>query len=159
MDSTQERPRWRTTLTGRVSPRFQVGVEYNPNAPNEKVNPVGNYFIQAETESKLGIVAGFSSDRIGTPYGMSYFVSAQKQLGGESGRVAPYLGLAYSEFGKEILTPFGASIGLRDDLVFLPMCDGKYGHTTLSWFSKRGESVSLIAAFNKRFGIAFSRNF
>jgi len=159
VDSSQERPRWRTTLTRRVSPRFQVGVEFNASAPKEKLNPVGNYFIQTETETKPGIVAGFSSDRIETPYGMSYFVSAQKQLGGEKGRVAPYLGLFYSEFGREVLMPFGASIALRDDLVLLPMCDGKYGHTTLSWFSKRGESISLIAAFNKRMGIAFAKNF
>ncbi|WP_395139542.1 hypothetical protein [Armatimonas sp.] len=155
----QERPRWRTTLTGRVSPRFQVGAEFNANAPKAKLNPVGNYFIQPESENRPGIVAGFSSDRIGTPSGMSYFVSAQKQLGGESGKLAPYVGLAYSEFGKQVLAPFGASFALRDDLVLLPMCDGKYGHTTLSWFSKRGESVSLIAAFNKRIGIAFARNF
>ena len=159
MDSVQERPRWRTTLTGRVSPRFQVGVEFNANAPEAKLNPVGNYFIQPESESRPGIVAGFSSDRIGTPRGMSYFVSAQKQLGGEKGRVAPYVGLAYSEFGKQVLMPFGASIALKDNLVLLPMYDGKYGHTTLSWFSKRGESISLIAAFNKRVGIAFARNF
>lgn len=155
----QERPRWRTTLTGRVSPRFQLGVEFNASAPQEKLNPVGSYFLQTESEARPGIVAGFSSDRIGTPRGMSYFVSVQKQLGGEKGRVAPYLGLSYSEFGKEVLAPFGASIALRDNLVLLPMCDGKYGHTTLSWFSKRGESISLIAAFNQRVGIAFARNF
>ncbi|MBB6053915.1 hypothetical protein [Armatimonas rosea] len=159
VDSVQERPRWRTTLTERISPKFQIGVEYNANAPDAKLNPVGNYFIQTENESRPGIIAGFSSDRIGTPHGMSYFVSAQKQLSGEKGRVAPYLGLSYSEFGKEVLTPFGASLALKDNLVLLPMCDGKYGHTTLSWFSKRGESISLIAAFNKRIGIAFARNF
>ncbi|MFZ4781591.1 MAG: hypothetical protein ACOYLC_04690 [Armatimonadaceae bacterium] len=149
----------RTTLTGRVSPRFQVGVEFNASAPQEKLNPVGNYFVQTETSSRPGVTAGFSSDRIGTPYGMSYFVSAQKQLGGESGRLAPYIGLSYSEYGREVLMPFGASLGLRDDLVLLPMCDGKYAHTTLTWFGKRGESISLISAFNKRFGIAFARNF
>jgi hypothetical protein len=54
--------------------------------------------------------------------------------------------------------PFGASIALEEDLVLLPMCDGKYGHTTVSWFSKRGESISLIGALNKRPGIAFSKN-
>jgi hypothetical protein len=159
VDSVQERPRWHTTLAGRISPKFQLGVEYNGNAPEAKLNPVGNYFIQTEDESRPGIIAGFSSDRIGTPHGMSYFVSAQKQLSGERGRIAPYVGLSYSEFGRAVLMPFGASIGLREELVLLPMCDGKYCHTTLSWFNKRGESISLIAAFNKRIGIAFARNF
>lgn len=159
MDTVQQRPRWRTTLTQRVSPRLQLGLEFNASAPREKLNPVGNYFLQIESETRPGIIAGFSSDRIGTPRGMSYFISVQKQLGGESGRLAPYVGLSYSGFGHEVLVPFGVSIGLRDDVVLLPMCDGKYTHTTLSWFSKRGESISLIAAFNKRVGIAFARNF
>lgn len=159
MDTVQARPRWRTTLTGRVTSRFQFGIEFNPSAPGAKINPVGNYFLQPETKTRPGIVAGFSSDRIGTPRGMSYFVSAQKQWGGEGGRFAPYVGLSYSEWGRQILTPFGASFALRKDLVLLPMCDGKYGHTTLSWFDGKGASVSLIAAFNRRFGIAVARNF
>jgi len=90
---------------------------------------------------------------------MAYFVTAQKQLGGEGGRVAPYLGLSYSEYGREILMPFGASIALRDDLVLTPMCDSRYGHTTLSWFDGKGRSFSLIAAFNRRLGLAFAQNF
>lgn len=155
----EERPRWRTTLSTRLTPRFQLGVEYNLLAPETKVNPIGNYFIQTETDSRPGIVAGFSSDRIGTPSGMAYFVTAQKQLGGEKGRFAPYVGLSYSEYGREILVPFGASIALRDDLVLIPMCDGKYGHTTLSWFDGKGRTYSLLAAFNKRFGLAFAQNF
>ena len=159
MDTKQERPRWRTTITRRVTPRLQLGVEFNPNAPEGKLNPVGNYFLQTETHTRPGIVAGFSSDRIGTPLGMAYFVTAQKQLGGEQGRVAPYLGLSYSEWGREVLVPFGASIALRDDLVLVPMCDGKYGHTTLSWFDGKGRSFSVVAAFNKRFGFAFAQNF
>jgi hypothetical protein len=159
VDTVQERPRWRTTLTGRISPRLQLGLEYNSNAPKRKLNPIGNYFVQTETEARPGIVAGFSSDRIGTPFGMSYFISAQKQLGGEKGKIAPYVGVSYSEFGREVLFPFGASVGLTENLVLLPMYDGRHAHTTLSWFGKKGESVSLIAAFNKRFGLALARNF
>lgn len=146
-------------LTGRVTPRLQLGVEWNPNAPEEKLNPVGNLFLQTETDRRPGIVAGFSSDRIGTPTGMSAFVSVQKQLGGDDGRLAPYAGLSYSQWGREILVPFGVSVALRPDLVLLPMCDGRYGHTTLTWFGRRGESLSLIAAFNRRVGLAVSRNF
>ncbi len=104
-------------------------------------------------------MAGFSSDRIGTPHGMAYFITAQKQLGGENGRIAPYLGLSYSEFGREVLMPFGASIALRDNLTLTPMCDGKYGHTTLSLSDTQGRTFSLVAAFNKRLGVAFAQNF
>lgn len=146
-------------LTGRVTPRLQIGVEWNPNAPEKTLNPVGNYFIQTETADRPGIVAGFSSDRIGTPTGMAAFVSVQKQLGGDAGRLAPYLGVSYSGWGREWLAPFGASVALRPDLVLVPMCDGKYGHTTLTWFGRRGESVSVIAAFNRRLGLAVARSF
>lgn len=90
---------------------------------------------------------------------MAYFVSAQKQLGGESGRVAPYVGLSYSEWGREVLVPFGASISLRNNLTLTPMCDGKYGHTTLTWSDGRGRNYSVLAAFNKRLGVAFAQNF
>jgi hypothetical protein len=155
----QQRPRVRTTFTGRVSEKLQLGLEFNANAPKEKLNPVGNYFIQTETDTRPGIVAGFSSDRIGTPYGMSYFVSAQKQLGGETGKLAPYLGIAYSEYSRKILAPFGASVALKPNIILLPMYDGRHSHTTLSWFSNNGLSISLIAAFNKRPGIAIARNF
>ena len=133
-------------------------MEFNALA-QEKVNPIGNWFIQTETEARPGIVAGFSSDRIGTPSGMAYFVSMQKQLGGNTGRIAPYVGLSYSGWGHEFLIPFGMSIALRDDLTLLPMCDGKHGHTTLAWSDGKGRVFSLIAAFNKRFGVAFAQNF
>jgi hypothetical protein len=159
VNTVQKRPRVRTTLTGRVSERWQLGLEFNAQAPQEKLNPVGNYFIQTETDTRPGIVAGFSSDRIGTPYGMSYFVSAQKQLGGDEGKFAPYIGLAYSEYSHKILAPFGVSLALKPNLILLPMYDGKRSHTTLSWFSSNGLSISLIAAFNKRPGIALARNF
>jgi hypothetical protein len=76
----------------------------------------------------------------------------------EKRRIASYLGLSDFEFGRELLMPFGDSIALKEDLVFLPMFDVKYGPTTVSWFSKHGESLSLIAARNKRAGIAFSMN-
>ena len=103
----------RTTLTGRVSPRFQVGVEFNASAPQEKLNPVGNYFVQTETASKPGVTAGFSSDRIGTPYGMSYFVSAQKQLGGQTGRLECGAGDCAGETGCAMDCVVGSVCAVR----------------------------------------------
>lgn len=85
--------------------------------------------------------------------------TAQKQLSGKLERIAPYIGVAYSTYVREVLIPVGASIGVREDLILVPMSDGKYIHTTLTWFGKRAESISLVAAFNKRMGIAFARNF
>jgi hypothetical protein len=58
-----------------------------------------------------------------------------------------------------VLVPFGVSVALTDRWTLLPMCDGKYGHTTLSWADGRGRTFSLVAAFNERLGVAFAQNF
>ena len=72
----QQRPRWRTTLDYRVTPKLQLGLEYN--AAIGELDLRGNWFIQPETDNRPGVIAGFSSDRIGTPYGKMYFVTLSK---------------------------------------------------------------------------------
>lgn len=142
-----------------MSSRFQLGAEYNALAPGEKITPVGNVFLQTESDTRAAIVAGFSSDRIGTPTGMSTFISLQKQLGGPSGIFSPYVGLSYSGYGREWLVPAGVSISLRSDIVLLPMVDGRYAHTTVTWFGRSGQGYSVLFAFNRRLGFTYSRNF
>jgi hypothetical protein len=64
VDSVQKRPRWLTTMTQRISVKFHIGVAYNANAPDVKLNPAGSYFIQTDSASRRGIIVSFSSDRI-----------------------------------------------------------------------------------------------
>jgi len=117
----------------------------------------GNWFLQTETDTRPGLIAGISSDRIGTPRGKMIFVTASKQIGASA--FAPYVSLAYSEFDRGVNVPFGASIGLSSTLTLLPMYDGHRAHTTLSWQVRPDTSVTLIAAFNRRFGLSIGRNF
>ena len=122
----------------------------------------GNWFIQTETDTRPGIIAGTSSDRIGTPSGQMYFVTFSKLLyANDRGLgIAPYVSVNYSEFDQGFNLPFGASIGFGNQWTLLPMYDGHRSHTTLTWSAPDGKSsVTLIAAFNKRFGIALGRNF
>ena len=156
----EKRPRVRTTLDYRVTPKLQLGIEYN--AAIGELDLRGNWFLQTETDERPGLIAGFSSDRIGTPYGKMYFVTATKLLAmNEQGfGVAPYVSLAYSEFDRGMTVPFGASIALGPQWTLLPMYDGRRAHTTLTWSAPDGKtSITAIAAFNKRFGLSLGRNF
>jgi hypothetical protein len=149
-----DRARWRTTLDYRVTPRLQLGLEYNPGA--NELAPRGNWFAQTETDARPGIIFGVSSDRIGTPSGQAYFVTFSKQVGASA--FAPYVSLNYSGHDREFNFPFGASLGLSRNWTLTPMYDGRRGHTTLTWSGEQ-TSLTLIAAFNRRFGLSLGRNF
>ncbi len=144
----------------RVTPKLQLGLEYN--AAIGEVYLRGNWFLQTETDERPGLIAGFSSDRIGTPYGKMYFVTASKLLASnERGfGIAPYVSVAYSEFDRGFTVPFGASIALGPQWTLLPMYDGHRAHTTLTWSTPDGKtSITAIAAFNQRLGLSIGRNF
>jgi hypothetical protein len=138
----------------------QAGLEYN--AVIGEVGLRGNWFIQTETDDRPAIIFGTSSDRIGTPSGQAYFVTFSKlAVARENGfGVAPYVSLNYSEFDRGFNVPFGASVALGPQWTLIPMYDGHRAHTTLTWSAPSGNtSLSLIAAFNKRFGLSLGRNF
>jgi hypothetical protein len=158
VDTRQERPRWRTTLDYRITPRLQAGLEYN--AVIGEIGVRGNWFLQTETDARPGIIAGTSSDRIGTPHGQAYFVTFSKvAVTGERGLgVAPYASVNYSEFDRGLNFPFGAAVALGPQWTLTPMYDGRRAHTTLTW-SGQQDSVTLIWAFNRRFGLSVGRNF
>lgn len=155
VDSEETRPRWRTTLAYRLSPTLQAGIEYN--AVVGEVGPIANWFAVRETARLPAVIFGTSSDRIGTPEGdQAYYVTFSKQLGRLP--VAPYFSINYSEFDRGVNFPFGAALGLGRQWTLLPMYDGQRSHTLLTWSGRR-ESVTLIWAWNRRFGLAFSYGF
>lgn len=154
VDTKQQRPRWRTTLDYRITPKLQAGIEYN--ASIGEIGLRGNWFLQTETDTRPGIILGTSSDRIGTPHGQAYFVTFSKQIG--TSPIAPYFSVNYSGFDRGVNFPFGASIALGPQWTLLPLYDGRRAHTTLTW-SGTNASVTLIAAFNERFGLSIGRNF
>ena len=68
----------RTTAMFRLLPTLSVGIEYNPRA--EDVGPLLNWVALTETDSRPAVIAGTSSDRIGTPSGRSYYATVSKSL-------------------------------------------------------------------------------
>ena len=73
----------RMTLTYRVHPRLQLGLEYNPRA--HEVAPLANLLVLTETKRRPALMLGTSSDRIGTPSGQSFYATFSKNLRRETG--------------------------------------------------------------------------
>lgn len=155
IDTEVDRPRWRATATVRVHPRVQVGLEANPGVG--EVGPLATIFVVTETHRVPAVLLGTSSDRIGSPEGtQSYYVTIAKHIPGTP--VAPYASVNWSEWDDEINFPFGANLQLPGGFSLQPMYDGARSHLLASWANERF-SVTAIAAWYERFGLAFSTGF
>lgn len=121
------------------------------------MDPIANWFAVRETDRLPAVIFGTSSDRIGTPKGkQAYYVTFSKQIGNLP--VAPYFSANYSSTDRGFNVPFGASIQLGQQFTLTPMYDGHASHTLLTWSGKH-ESISLIAAWNRRVGVAIGYAF
>lgn len=152
-----ERARWRNTLTYRLHPRLTVGVEYNPLAKD--VNPLVNWLAVTETDKRPAIIFGTSSDRIGTPSGTSFYVTASKNLKRETKLpIAPYVGVAYGTYEDELLTIGGLNVNFTDRFSSLVIFDGVKVHPTLSYAHGR-HVFSFVLAMGKKPGVSYSISF
>jgi hypothetical protein len=89
----------RMTLTYRLTPRLQAGIEVNPRSTEERANPLVNWLAVPEGKNTPAVIAGTSSDRIGTPGGQSFYATASKNLKRETKLpIAPYFGVAYGTY-------------------------------------------------------------
>jgi hypothetical protein len=150
-----DRPRWRTTISHRFTPTLQAGLEFN--AAVGEVDPIANWFALKETTQSPAVIFGTSSDRIGTPKGkQALYVTVSKQF--ERLRLAPYFSVNYSQTDRGLNLPFGATYFIDDHWSVLPMYDGHAMHSLLT-YANGPQSVQIIAAWNRRFGIAFGYHF
>lgn len=126
-----DRATHRTILAWQATPDFKFGVEWNPLVGEAGV--VANWRIVRETVRRPAIIAGTSSDRIGTPSGQAWFVTASKgfEITPQVG-IAPYVGMSWSGAEDRMLYPFGinTSVGDRSSIMFL--YDGVHSHLTAS---------------------------
>ena len=150
-----DRARWRTTLTYRVLPTLQLGVEYNVAA--EEVAPIGNWFVFTEDARRPALFVGTSSDRIGSPEGtQAFYMTAAKNLGRIP--VAPYVTLNYSEWDEGFNVPFGVHADLVAGFSIRPMYDGHRTHLTAS-YSRNAFSVTALWVWLEDPGVALSFGF
>jgi len=138
-----------------VSPKLQVGVEYNPEA--EEFGPLFTWFLVTEGDRRAALFLGTSSDRIGSPEGtQSYYLTAAKHH--PAWPVSAYVSLSYSEWDEELKVPFGAQVELGRGVSLQPMYDGQRSHLLLSYNRER-YGVSLLWVWLEEVGISFNMGF
>jgi hypothetical protein len=147
-----DRATHRTVLTYRIAPDLKAGVEVNERAG--EVGVVANWRVLRETQTRPAVVLGTSSDRIGTPSGQAYFVTVSKAFG----RIAPYAGASYGEFGGEVVFPFGVNVALREGWSAMVMNDGVHTHLSTTYARARW-SLTLLAVERKHAGITIGTTF
>ncbi len=152
-----DRARWRNTLTYQVSPRFSVGVEYNPLAG--KVSPLANFVAVTETNNRPAIILGMSSDRIGTPGGQSFYATASKNLRRETRLpIAPYVGIAYGTYENRFRVIGGLNINFAKGFGSTILFDGVKVHPTFN-YSYKQHQFGVIFAQGKNIGANYSISF
>ncbi|MCA1591779.1 MAG: hypothetical protein LC754_03815 [Acidobacteria bacterium] len=140
-----DRATWRNTLTYRFHPRFTAGVEYNPLAG--KVSPLANIVALTETNNRPALILGTSSDRIGTPFGQSFYATLSKNLRRETGLpLAPYVGVAYGTFEDRARIIGGLNISFNEHWNSTILFDGVRVHPTATYTRGRHQ-----------FGVIFER--
>lgn len=155
MDTELERPRWRTTLHYRVHPRFQIGVEFNPDAG--EFTPLANLFLFREGPGRPAVILGTSSDRIGSPEGyQAYYATIAKHH--PSWPVSAYFSVNWSEWDNGFNFPAGLVWELGNGFALQPMWDGDEMHLLLHWQKGRW-TVSPMWVWMEAAGIAVSVEF
>jgi hypothetical protein len=140
-----------------LTPRLSVGVEYNPKA--RSVSPLANAILLRETRRLPALIAGTSSDRIGTPYGQSFYLTVSKDLRREIRLpVAPYLGLAYGTYEDRARVIAGLNIDFGRGVSSLVIYDGVTIHPTLS-YSRGRHGLSLLLAQARHPGLSYNVRF
>ena len=152
-----DRATWRNTLTYRFHPRFTAGIEYNPLAA--KASPLANIVALTETHKRPALILGTSSDRIGTPFGQSFYATFSKNLKHQTGLpVAPYVGVAYGTYDDRARLIGGLYIdggrGWSSTILF----DGVRVHPTANYTRGRHQ-FGVIFERGRNLGASYSISF
>ncbi len=110
-----DRPRLRMNLAYRATTRLSLGLEYNPLA--DEVVPIFNFaaVLPGEYYEGVGVVAGLSSDRIGTPRGYAWFGTVSLDATAwTSLPLSGYAGFSFGTFEDELKPIVGASWQFSD---------------------------------------------
>lgn len=154
--------RWariRSTLTYRITPRFQAGVEFNPLPTRERVNPVVNWLAIPEGSKTPDVIVGTSSDRIGTPGGERFYATASKNLRCETKLpVASYFGLAYGTHQDWKRMIGGVNLGFTESFSSMVIFDGVHVHPLANF--RRGRHVfTFLLVRSRQPGLSCSISF
>jgi hypothetical protein len=152
-----DRAKWRNTLTYRFHPRFTAGVEYNPLAG--KVSPLANLVAITETHNRPALILGTSSDRIGTPYGQSFYATISKNLKHSTNLpVSPYFGVAYGTYEDRARIIGGLNIAIGESWGSTILFDGVRIHPILNYTRGRHQ-FGVIMERGRHPGASYSVSF
>ncbi|HEX7999921.1 MAG TPA: hypothetical protein VF528_16150 [Pyrinomonadaceae bacterium] len=152
-----DRATWRNTLTYRIHPRVSVGVEYNPLAG--KVSPLANVVVLTEKEKRPALIIGTSSDRIGTPYGQSFYATLSKNLRRETGLpIAPYVGVSYGTFEDRLRLIGGLNLTFNERWSATVLFDGVRLHPLLT-YTRGQHQFGVIMERGRNPGASYSISF
>jgi hypothetical protein len=140
-----------------LHPRIQIGLEWNPLA--EEFAPLANIHLVSEGDYSPALIFNTSTDRIGTPDGQSYTITASKDLRNLLGLpVAPYIGVAYGTFEDKARVIGGLYVRYNEAWSSTILFDGVKLHPLLT-YSYEEHSLSIIFVKLKTFGVSYSLAF
>ena len=152
-----DRATWRNTLTYRLHPRLTAGIEYNPLAG--KVSPLANFVVVTETHRRPAVIVGTSSDRIGTPYGQSFYATVSKSLKHQTNiPVSPYMGVAYGTFEDRARLIGGLNIAFSERWTSTILFDGVRVHPIMNYTFGRHQ-IGAIFERGRNPGASYSISF
>jgi hypothetical protein len=137
-----------------LRPDFKAGVEWNARA--NEIGFVANWRALPETARRPAVIFGTSSDRIGTPRGQSYFVTASKSIPGLP--VAPYVSASYSGYENRMLYPFGVNVAIGDRWTAMLINDGVHTHLSATYAWSRF-ALTLLAVNRRDPGFTIGARF
>ena len=154
IDDQIDRAEERFTLTYRFLPTLRAGIEYNPLV--DEVAPLVNWLIVEEGEKRPAVLAGTSTDRIGTPDGQSVSATVSKNLTpGWRVALAPYVGLTYGTYEDKLRLIGGVSADLTHNWNLLVTHDGVNVHGIVSYMYGR-HAFSVLAVDFEDVGLSYS---
>lgn len=129
-------------------------MEYNPQA--DEVVALANWLVLQETRRRPAIMLGTSSDRIGTPYGQSYYATVSKSL--ETALrvpLAPYAGVSYGTYDDRARFIGGLNFLMPGDVSALVTYNGEHYNSIVS-MSRGRYTGSLLFVSGGDFGAAWN---
>lgn len=158
MGGVIDRAKVRLTAAYQWHPRFSAGVEINPLKP--EVTGIANWLIVSETEKMPAIIAGTSSDRIGSPHGQAFYVTASKSLQPQIKLpVSPYVGIAYGTYRDDVRPIAGVEISPLEWFSTTTLYDGRFVHQLFNLHIDAHSTVSLLFIKGKHYGISYGLRF
>ena len=110
-----DRARARFNLAWRATRRLSLSAEYNPGESEFLPNFNFAAVLPGEIVEGIGVVAGTSSDRIGTPEGRAWFASAAWSAAAWTDLpLTGYLGASYGTYANDLRAIAGATWWISD---------------------------------------------